>query len=341
VDREPFRGFSPHCPSCRTRACEVPLRVIAWQASHGGQGILACPADDCRRRFPVIDGVPVLVSDLPRFLNDAAVYLLAREDLWAPVADLLGSVLPPGNWFDATRQHLSGYVRDHWGVFDSSDRAAPRPGQAWALAEAGLALAGPVTGPVVELGAAAGGVTRALAERFDSPVLGIDLSAPLVRFGSRALRGGSLRYPLRLAGTAYEDRELIVPPPRRDNAQIWIADALIPPLAAGCAGLVLALNLLDCVSDPAALLRAAAGLLRPGGHLLLCTPFDWSTAATPVEAWVGARSADSAAPDLGLWAQEACGLRIVARTFEHAWEVRVHTRATMHYRAEILVLRRE
>jgi SAM-dependent methyltransferase/uncharacterized protein YbaR (Trm112 family) len=341
VDREPFRGFSPHCPSCRTRASEVPLQVAAWQAAHGGQGILVCPADECRRRYPVIDGVPVLVSDLPRFLNDAAVYLLARDDLSAPIADLLGSVLPPGNWFDATRQHLSGYVRDHWGAFDAADGAAPRPGQAWALAEAGLALAGTVTGPIVELGAAAGGVTRALAERFDAPVLGIDLSAPLVRFGARALRGGRLRYPLRLAGTAYEDRELVTPPPRRDNAQMWIADALVPPLGAACAGLVLALNLLDCVSDPAALLRAAAGLLRPGGHLLLCTPFDWSTAATPVEAWVGARSADAAAPDFGLWAQGVSGLRIVGRTFEHAWEVRVHARATMHYRSEMLVLRRD
>jgi SAM-dependent methyltransferase/uncharacterized protein YbaR (Trm112 family) len=338
VERGPFQGFRPHCPLCRTRGREAPLELTAWQAS--GQGILTCSADDCRRRFPVIDGVPVLVADLPRFLSDAGVYLLARDDLWAPVGDLLGSVLPPGNWFDATRQHLSGYVRDHWGVFDSSDRLAPAPGQAWALAEAGLALAGTVSGPVVDLGAAAGGVTRRLSERFDSPVLGIDLSAPLARFGARALRGGSFRYPLRLAGTAYEERELTVPPPARDNAEIWIGDALSPPLGAGCAGLVLALNLLDCVSDPAALLRAAASLLRPGGHLLLSTPLDWSTAATPAEAWVGARSVESAAPDLAVWAEQVCGLQVVARTIEHGWNVRVHARATMHYRAEILVLRR-
>jgi SAM-dependent methyltransferase len=289
----------------------------------------------------VIDGVPVLVADLPRFLNDAGVYLLARDDLWAPIADLMGSVLPPGNWFDATRQHLSGYVRDHWGGFDSSDHLTPRPGQAWGLAEAALALAGTVSGPVVELGAASGGVTRELAARFESRVLGIDLSAPLVRFGARALRGGSLRYPLRLAGTAYEERELLAPAPRRHNAQLWIADALIPPLGAGCAGLVLALNLLDCVSDPAALLRAAARLLRSGGHLLLSTPLDWSTSATPVEAWVGARSAESVAPDLGVWAERVSGLRIAARASEHPWEVRVHARATMHYRAEVLVLKRE
>jgi SAM-dependent methyltransferase len=326
------------------------LRLAAWQdapgqdsasgqAILGGQGILECAAEECGARFPVIDGVPVLVADLPRFLNEAGVYLLAREDLWSPVADLFGSQVPPGSWFDATRQHLSGYVRDHWGGFDPTDRAEPAPGQAWALARAALAVAGTVAGPAVELGAAAGGVTRALAEQLNTAVLGLDLSAPLVRFAARALRGGNLRYPLRLSGTAYAEREITVPPSRGGSCDYWIADAIVPPLAPGCAGLVVALNLLDCVADPVALLRAAAALLRPGGHLLLCTPFDWSTAATPVEGWVGARSAATAAPDLARWAQERCGLEVVARSAEQAWAVRVHARATMQYRAELLVLR--
>jgi SAM-dependent methyltransferase len=316
------------------------LRLSAWQATGGGQGILECPADECRARFPVIDGLPVLVADLPRFLHDAGVYLLAGYDLWAPVADLFGSLVPPGSWFDATRQHLSGYVRDHWGCFDASDRAAPAPGQAWSLARAALAVAGEVSGPVVELGAAAGGVTRALAEQLDTAVLGLDLSAPLARFATRAVCGGRLHYPLRLSGTAYAEREICVPQLLRGSCDIWLADALVPPLASACAGLVVALNLLDCVSDPKALLRAAAALLRPGGHLLLSTPLDWSTAATPAEAWIGARSTDAAAPDLGLWVQENCGLEVVARTGEHGWDVRVHARATMHYRAELLVLSR-
>jgi SAM-dependent methyltransferase len=314
------------------------LHVIAWDQS--GQGVLACPAEECRGRYPIIDGLPVLVPDLPRYLAEVGVYLLARDDLWAPVADLLGEVTPPGAWFDASRQHLSGYVRDHWGACDPSDTASPSPGQAWALAAAGLALIGPVTGPVIELGAAAGGVTRALAERLDTPVLGLDLSAPVMRFAARALRGGTLRYPLRLSGTAYAQREIVVPPPQRGATSVWLADALVPPVAEGSAGLVVALNLLDCVMDPAALMRAAAGLLRPGGHLLLCTPRDWSTTATPVEAWVAARSEATAMTDLGAWAEHVSGLQLLARSEDHSWAVRVHARATMHYRSDLLVLQR-
>jgi SAM-dependent methyltransferase len=314
---------------------------VAWEGSDSGQGVLACPAEDCGTRFPVIDGLPVLVPDLPRYLAEVGVYLLARDDLCAPVADLVGAVTPPGAWFDAARQHLSGYVRDHWGTFDPSDHETPSPGQALALAEAGLALIGEVPGPVIELGAAAGGVTRALAERLNTPVLGLDLSAPVMRFAAKALRGGTLRYPLRQTGTAYVEREVTVPPPVRGDASVWLADALVPPVAEGCAGLVVALNLLDCVTDPAALMRAAAGLLRPGGHLLLCTPRDWSTSATPVEAWVGARSADGAITDLGDWAARVSRLELLARSEDHGWQVRVHSRATMHYRSDLLVLRRE
>jgi SAM-dependent methyltransferase len=333
-----FGCFPPHCPACRARGAITPLHLAAWHDA--GQGILTCPAEECASRYPIIDGLPVLVPDLSRYLAEVGVYLLARDDLWAPVADLVGSVTPPGAWFDAARQHLSGYVRDHWGAFDPSDREPPSPGQAWALAKAGLALIGEVTGPVIELGAAAGGVTRALAERLDMPVLGLDLSAPVMRFAARALRGGTLRYPLRMSGTAYAEREIVVPPPERGEPSVWLADALAPPVAEACAGLVVALNLLDCVSDPAALMRAAAGLLRPGGYLLLCTPRDWNASATPVDAWVGARSAEAAAADLGAWAEHVSRLELMARVEDQGWEVRVHSRATMHYRSDLLVLRR-
>jgi SAM-dependent methyltransferase len=169
-------------------------------------------------------------------------------------------------------------------------------------------------------------------------VLGIDLSAPVARFSARALRGGTLRYPLRLSGTAYAERELVIPPPARGQPVVWLADALVPPLENACAGLVVALNLLDCVTDPPALLRAASALLRPGGYLVLCTPRDWSTSATPVEAWVAARSSDSASAVLVDWAEQVSGLKVIGHTEDLEWQVRVHARATMHYRSDLVVL---
>lgn len=340
MDITPCRGFSPLCPDCRAGGIETALQLTEWDDRGSGQGILACGPGGCRARFPVIDGVPVLVPDLRHYLTEAGVYLLARDDLTPAVADLLGAVMPPSAWFDAARHHLSGYVRDHWGACDPTDQADPAPGQAWALVEAGLSGVTDISGPVIELGAAAGGVTRALAERFATRVLGLDLSAPLVRFATRALRGGRLRYPLRLAGTAYEEREIVVPPPARGTPTIWLADAQVPPVAGGQAGLVVALNLLDCVADPTRLLRSAAELLRPGGYLLIATPCDWNLAATPADGWIGARFRAAAAPDLGQWAEAEADVRLVSKIAGLAWNVRVHSRAVMRYEVAVLLLRR-
>ncbi len=324
--------FTPHCPACRLRGAPSALETEAWDAI-SGQGVLRCAA--CDARYPVLDHLPLLVPDVARYLAEAGVYLLARDDLTYPVADLIGGVLPPGSWFDAVRQHLSGYVRDHWA--EAADNDGPPPGQSAALAATGLALAGEVAGPVVELGAAAGGVTRCLAEWLDTPVLGLDLSAPLARFAARALRGGRQGFPLRMAGTAYAERHVLTQPPARGAAMVWLADAAAPPIADGTAGLVVALNLIDCVADPGAVLRGAAALLRPGGKLVLATPCDWSPAATPPENWIGARRGALAAPDLGAWAADQAGLSLRGMK-QQPWLVRVHGTATMHYRALVMAL---
>ena len=52
----------------------------------------------------------------------------------------------------------------------------------------------------------------------------------------------------------------------------WACDASALPLRKDSARITLALNLLDCVPDPLALLRSIAGSLEPGGLLLEFDP---------------------------------------------------------------------
>lgn len=330
--------FAPCCPRCLKQGVERRLELEpGWQgeADRVVYGALRC---DCGQAFPVIDGVPLLVADLDHYLGEAGLYLLARDDLPEAVADVVGRHMPPGGWFDAARQYASTYGRDHWGAHDPDDPGWPAPGSAQRLLRA--ALSAPPAGPglVVELGCAAGGVTHALAEITGAPVLGLDLSAPQARLAQRALQQGRARYPLRRHGTAFSLRDIAVPPPAA-LAEAWIADAMLPPLPAGCAKLVVALNLLDCVADPPALLRGMARLLRPGGMVVLATPFDWSTSATPAAAWPGARALRDAARGLAGLLAEA-GLRSLASAADLDWTLRLHDRAAMTYRTSFICAER-
>lgn len=77
-----------------------------------------------------------------------------------------------------------------------------------------------------------------------------------------------------------------------------LADALDPPFLPGSFDHVLLFNSLDSCRDPATLLAAADGLLRPGGSLVLSCAFAWQPAVTPppaqlseadLRAWLAAR----------------------------------------------------
>ena len=337
--------FAPTCPRCRFLARPASPLTLAGGASSDADavrhGVLVCAAAECGARYPVIDGLAVLVPDLEHYLSEAAVYLLTRDDLPAETMDLIGASLPANSFFDAARQHLSSYARDHYGAWDPEESPdAPPPGSSWTLIEAGLARAGSVEGPIVELGCAAGGGCFRLAEQLGLPVLGIDLSAPLIRLAQHVVDRGTVRYPRRIAGTAYRDREFPLPFARRGLVDFWLADALTPPLASATAGLVLAVNVIDCVQDPERLIASVADLLRPGGKAILATPFDWSVTATARERWLGGRTAHDAPPSLTSVLVKESRLRLVSIEPDLPWTIRLHERATMTYRVELVLAER-
>ncbi len=86
------------------------------------------------------------------------------------------------------------------------------------------------------------------------------LAVPLARAGARVVGVDVAKMALRAA--------------RREDAPPWLAvvgDMNNPPLRAGSADVVLLADVLEHVTDPAAVVRAAAVLLAPGGHLFVNT----------------------------------------------------------------------
>jgi SAM-dependent methyltransferase len=62
-------------------------------------------------------------------------------------------------------------------------------------------------------------------------------------------------------------------------------DALALPLADGCADAVLCTEVMEHVSDPAAMLAEIHRVLRPGGHLVITVPFTWQVHDEPYDYW--------------------------------------------------------
>ena len=344
-----FETLRPVCPACRKAGRgdhRLDLAVDgARQADTVPSGRLLCP--QCRLEFPIIDGFPFLVPDPRSFIAQQLTYVLMRDTLPAEVESLVGDAAGPGSAFDSLRQHQSSYGWDHYGDLDPDEPDPSLPGSALRCLNAGLrALDQPLAGAALDAGCAAGRSSFALADAVDGLVLGIDLNLPLLRVAARVLREGIAAYPRRRIGLVYDRRTFPVSFAAAERVDFWVADALALPFAAGGFGGVAALNLLDCLSAPRDALIEFGHALSPSGRAILTTPYDWSSAATPPEAWIGGHSqrgphAGAAEPLLRRLLSEEeggrLGLRLVAEEADLPWHVRLHDRALMQYRVHLVV----
>lgn len=343
-----FKRIAPVCPRCqRDRGAAVPLTGAEGDLRFGR---LICPEPGCRQEYPVIDGIPVLVPDVRGWVQAQQWDLMARRDLEHETESLLGDCMAPDSPFNISRQHVSIYAADHYGTGETG-RLATGESVHDVLAHALRAAAPVPEGAVLDLGCAVGGTTFALARALPGrAVLGVDLSWGLLRVAREALDTGEVRFGLRESGLVYRPVTRPAPAvgPVTDEVDFWLGDALSPAFAPGSFALINALNLLDCVQSPVLALQQIDRLLQPGGLCLLATPFDWTTAATPLEAWIGGhsqRAPDGGRPDLRLknllagGEQALPGLRLRLRQSETLnWQVRLHARCTMTYATELFVL---
>ena len=347
-----FEAFAPHCPRCAGAAAgRHPLLLASVFAEQDGDvraGMLHCSNATCRHEYPIIDGIPLILPQLRTLLAERGVELLVRDDLAEPLESLLGDAIGPNSWFDVMRQTISTYAWDGWADLDpeepAPDASAPVPGAARRCLEALLALAGAAPARrVLDLGCGAGRTAFDLAARHpEALVLGIDVNLALLRLAQGAARG-RISYPRRRIGLVYDRRAFAVDLPGAARVDFWACDAAALPVEPGTADLITALNLLDCVPDPAALLAALAAALRPGGRLLLATPYDWATRATQVEGWIGGhsqRGADGGAAEPRLRALLGA-LRVLGEVATFPWATRLHARSAVAYRSHLLAAQRD
>ncbi len=358
--RQHFAAWAPHCPICARDRGQSPAllltKITAETRDDVEAATLVCANGSCRAEFPIIDGIPVIMADLRHHLGERAVELLLRDDLDPNALSLLGDVMGPGSWLDTIRQTISTYVWDGYADFDPAERVAedgsPRPGAARRCLQALLVLA--AAAPVVtsrrvlDLGCGAGRTAFDCAAAMpDALVLGIEGNLSLLRVARRAATRGEIAYERRRIGLVYDQRRFAVELPGADRVDFWACDAAALPIAPGAADAIVALNVLDCVPDPVALLHAMAGSLRAGGALLLATPFDWAARATPVEHWIGGHSqrgdgAGAAEPLLAALLQSGAHPRSVdtlslVGTGDNPWHTRLHDRASVGYRTHLAI----
>jgi SAM-dependent methyltransferase/uncharacterized protein YbaR (Trm112 family) len=355
--RRHFEELAPVCPRCRAAGSGDAALVIGGIAREAGddiiEGVLHCPNDGCRMEYPIIDGIPIIVREVAKYLSDNLWHITLRDDLSPLLETILGDAAGPGSTFDATRYHLSSYVHDHWAEYDPQESAAAAlPGAVARCLAAGLDLLADAlpSGPNLDIGCAVGRSSVVLAERTRGLTLGVDMNFSMLRLARRVLTAGEVVYPRRRIGVVYDRRAFRVPVAVAELLDFWVCDALALPFAAGRFAVVSALNVLDCVSAPQALLASIADLVAPGGGAILATPYDWSANVTQPQAWIGGHSqrataAGAAEPQLralltpGAHPLASSRLRIAGEITDFPWHVRLHDRSTVSYSTHLVAAR--
>jgi len=352
--RQHFDALQPVCPRCALEGrAASPLElasVLAGDDEFIREGLLNCPARECRLEYPIIDGVPIIVPDIRAFVTANVAHIHRRSDLSGEIEGLIADAVGPGSELDQAHQHLSIYCWGHYADMDPDEAPDEGAGNIVSCLEQGLELPIEATAPALDLGCAVGRTTFELARRVEGPVLGVDLNFGMLQAAQRVLQTGRLSYRRRRVGLVGDRREFDLRLPAREHVDFWACDTLALPFTPGRFGFVLAMNLLDCVASPRDLLAVVRGMLRDGGSALLSTPYDWSPNATPVESWIGGHSQrgpdrGAAEPFLrallsaGAHRHSVDGLEIIDEIDRVPWVTRLHDRSKVSYSMHVVAVR--
>jgi putative 4-mercaptohistidine N1-methyltranferase len=145
----------------------------------------------------------------------------------------------------------------------------------------------PANSRALDLGCAVGRSTFELA-RHCHEVVGLDFSRRFIAAADHLRQHGSLEFSYADEGEWMSGATARVSP-GIDRARVTFeqGDAMDLRAGLGTFDVVLMANLIDRLRDPRRCLERSAALLRPGGQLILTSPYTWLTEYTPRENWLG------------------------------------------------------
>lgn len=185
-----------------------------------------------------------------------------------------------------TDTQVSEYCEFHWGDEYFGVSNAPS-----ALAQLAIkAMTQRPAGRALDLGCATGRSVFELARHFDR-VTGIDFSARFINVAQQMAERGRIRYTLADEGelVSYRERSLSEFGLEDTASKVEFFQGDACNLKSNVTGydLILAVNLIDRLYDPALFLRGVHERINDGGLLLIASPYTWLAEHTPREHWLG------------------------------------------------------
>lgn len=354
----PHVPFNLVCPRCRKPGADGKLTVSILSPLEHSEGAVAVDRCSlCGTEYPRIEGIPCVPPDLDGFRSAQRAML---DDQWisadaagADAACRTAAGLDPGSDTYHEVSNLACHALAHF------------PGGAGAIAreleENHLLIstvadwldrterpAGTLSPCALEVGCGPGALLQALAPSFSGGVLGLDLRIGVLRLARRLFVHGEAFLPYRSEGLRFEPVRICLPrEPRHHAERIFLVqgDVLAPPLEAEAFPAVLALSILDTVSDPIFAIGQLDALLAPGGLLIVGTPYSWDPSVTSPREWWSTAASTGAGTMRALLAGRHPVLPHLSYDILHeadplTWSVPCHDRLIFRFSLDVVMARK-
>ena len=197
----------------------------------------------------------------------------------------------PSNYYDTARG-LSEYLLFHYGLTpELLPTATVNPASLFfpvrCVTECLDADRLPANARALDLGCAVGRSTFELARRC-TQVVGIDYSRAFIKVANQLRRTGAFGFEYIEEGElACRSRAVVPKEVDRRRVQFQVGNAMALPVRLGTFDVVLMANLIDRLRHPRRCLNQLPRLVKPGGQLILTSPYTWLREYTPRRNWLG------------------------------------------------------